>query len=118
MKAVVGKSERATVIRDHAIALVKSRGRFEPLIEGLNILVGTIDGFTIAYRTPFQQRHLISDGEKYQRAQSGTLVEADFALDIHHAGKVLNIEWNEAGEIDIRSFKRGEWEGRLLSISA
>jgi len=39
-----------------------------------------------------------------------------FGLDIWGAqGKVLNVEWNDQGEILIVSFKRGDWEEEILA---
>ncbi len=32
-------------------------------------------------------------------------------------GEVLNVHWNEEGEIEIISFKRGDWEEEILGAA-
>ncbi|MER9875246.1 hypothetical protein [Mesorhizobium sp. M0195] len=70
----------------------------------------------ISYRTPFQKIHAPDDASKYQCAVLGIRAEnLPYGLDIHVKKKVMNIEWDDQGEIDIRSFRRGAWEEELLS---
>jgi hypothetical protein len=39
-----------------------------------------------------------------------------FGLDVWgKVGKVLNVHWNEYGQIEIVSFKRGDWEEEILA---
>jgi hypothetical protein len=41
-----------------------------------------------------------------------------YALDIWFARKkVLNVEWNDGGFIQIVSYRPGAWEGQLLSLA-
>ena len=37
-----------------------------------------------------------------------------YSLDILCGRKVFNIEWNDAGEVQLVSFKRGSWEETVL----
>jgi hypothetical protein len=39
---------------------------------------------------------------------------ADENLDINAPRKVLNIEWDDDGYVEVVSYKRGDWEASLL----
>jgi hypothetical protein len=41
-----------------------------------------------------------------------------YGLDVYWPKKVLVIEWNDAGEVRIVGFRRGEWEGKLIALAS
>lgn len=97
------------------------------------------DGITILF-TPHGARH--SDEQKYQAALARQKGEKphdfSYGLDIYvpaqivhrlsldpktnavvmstkrHGGKVLNIMWGDNGNVHLCSFKRGDWERKLV----
>ncbi|OIQ63030.1 hypothetical protein GALL_554350 [mine drainage metagenome] len=112
-------------MRAAALALIKARpqwitisGRRCPTYEG--------DGLRIIHYTPFQGLHLSqpsmpalaagsSDQEKFRAATLfQRFKQPGSGLNIWSGGKkVLNIVWDGDGEIEVVSFKRGDWERKL-----
>ena len=61
---------------------------------------GNLDRYAVAVRMSQSKRHL------------------GFGLDVWgKVGKVLNVHWNEYGQIEIVSFKRGDWEDEILGAA-
>jgi hypothetical protein len=59
---------------------------------------GNLDRYAVAVRMSQSKRHL------------------GFGLDVWgKVGKVLNVHWNDYGQIEIVSFKRGDWEEEILA---
>ena len=114
----------AIEIRNRVLKRLKSEGKFEQTNIG-PVLCWATDGFSATYRTPFQkipESHPDSDDAKYQIALLKQLlsrpVNLPYGLDLHAAsvrGKVMNIEWDDNGHVEVVSFHRGEWERDLLS---
>ncbi len=80
------------------------------------------DELLLAHRTPFLKLPPVPETVKYLAAQTekrpGNL---GYGLDIWDrsgVGKVLNIEWDDSGTIELVSFRRGDWEKKVLSWSA
>jgi hypothetical protein len=114
----------AIEIRNRVLERLKSEGKFEQTNIG-PVLYWATDGFSATYRTPFQKLskdHPDSDDAKYQlsllKQLRGRPVNLPYGLDIHAASvsrKVMDIEWDENGHVEVVSFHRGEWEKDLLS---
>ena len=77
-----------------------------------------IGDVTISYRTPFQPLPPLSQFMRYQIARLGGKESLPYGLDIWFAHKkVLNVEWNDEGLIEIISYRPGEWEDQLSPFS-
>jgi hypothetical protein len=113
----------AIEIRNRVLKRLKSEGKFEQTNIG-PVLCWAADGFSATYRTPFQKLskdHPNSDDAKYQLALlkqlRGRPTNLAYGLDLHAAsvrGKVMHIEWDENGHVEVVSFHRGEWERDLI----
>ena len=103
------RKDRALKLRDKALKLVQSKGKLSPLLTGKRVLFKTLtyqSGYLqIHYRSPFEP--LPDDAEI-----------APYGLDVYWPKKVLVIEWNDAGEVRIVEFRRGEWEGKLIALAS
>lgn len=108
----MSKLDDAIRIRNHAIGLIRSHcGQWDKF--GYTTKIGDA---IISYRTPFQKMPQPDEYSKYWCTVHGKRAEnLPYGLDIHVKSKVMNIEWNDQGEVDIRSFRRGAWEEELLS---
>lgn len=114
------KLTRATELRDIALQLLASAGTW---VESrrqdgtpVRCLEFRRDGITIIYRTPFQKVFSEpSDSLKYRAALLGLDCKTNlpYGLDIWSGRKVMNIEWDDRGRVDLVSFKRGPWEQHL-----
>jgi hypothetical protein len=114
------KIARAIQLRDAALDLIK-RSKQRPS-KGIVSFDG--DGFHGIYRTLFFRLPATTDRFKYSAALHGrTLhrgsINLPYGLDIWQCGgrKVLNIEWDEKGIVELVSYKPGDWEAALLPLS-
>jgi hypothetical protein len=102
------KKDRAIKLRDKALKVVRSKGQLSPLLTGKTVVFKTLtyhSGYLqIHYRAPFEPIH--------DRAIM------PYGLDVYWPKKVLNIEWDDAGEVRVVGFRRGEWEGKLAALAA
>jgi hypothetical protein len=125
----IGKAnkERAMELRDIALAIVRARGSWEPIYlakqpgrakQIIHRALSFKDGeLSIAYRTPFQRLPPLPQRVKVIAAMTNMPIEElPYGLDIWCPRKVLNIEWDAAGEVRIANFKRGKWELKLEAI--
>ncbi len=114
------KRTRAIELRDLALAVVKARGAWQK-IGNENSLMFDNGNLCIAYRSPFQKIPQ-SSGEVARKAMEyGVMIPGNLphGLDIWlPSGKVLNIEWSDAGEIHLASYKAGPWEQELEELAA
>ena len=77
-------------IREKAVKIISKHGVLGPF--GSSASVGAL---RISLRTPFQKLPTV----------------LPYGLDIwDEHRKVLNVEWDEAGAVDVVSYKPGEWE--------
>ena len=69
---------------------------------------------SVAYRTPFQPLPKAPDGLRYMRALVGGRDNLPYGLDVWTIEKkVLNLEWDDADNVEIISYKPGDWENDL-----
>ena len=112
--------DSALQIRDSALVILRAKGSFED--NGIGPMMDwQKDGLHMSYRTPFQKLPPTPDLLKYMAAIDGKHLEnLSYGLDIwdhEYGGKVLNIEWNDKGDVQLVSFRRGAWEARVLAFS-
>lgn len=119
------KLTRATELRDAALHFLALAGTWAESRRQDGTIVRFLefrgDGISVMYRTPFQKVFSApSDSRKYLAALLGVDCEKNlpYGLDIFVGRKVLNIEWDNKGRIDLVSFKRGEWETRLEGLAS
>lgn len=89
------------------------------------VLEANIGSINLIHRTPFQRLPQTSEKMMYevslfeQRTGKRVPRNLEYGLDISLRTKVMNIEWSmEDREVDLVSFKRGDWEGELISYAS
>ena len=96
--------------------------KLKPAIGGLKLMMFQDRDLSIYYRTPFQQLpgNAAPQDAKYLAAMRGkpSPNTLSYGLDIWCPAKVLNIEWDDKGRIDVRSYRPGDWEHRLMPPDA
>lgn len=111
---------RILELREAALAIVKNRGAWED-VSGMKFLGATIGSISIGHRGRFQRLPQISSQVKYLAALHGLPVRMNlpYGLDIWMTGegKVLNLEWDDAGAFELVSYRRGIWEDELLGVA-
>jgi hypothetical protein len=72
--------------------------------------------FRFSHRTPFNK---LPGGTYDSALAEQTKLNLAYGLDIWFSGerhKVMNIEWEDGGRVDLVSFKRGTWEDLFLAM--
>jgi hypothetical protein len=109
------KLDIALVIRDKALEIVKASGVWQDA-GSMKFLVADHENLKIVYRTPFQKFPQPSQDDKYLMAQMGVRGNLPYGLDIFvDSKKVMNLEWDDSGQVDLVSFKRGDWKAAFTS---
>jgi hypothetical protein len=115
------KRARIEALRSDALRIVKEVGSWTQVRVGdrdCALKGAEIGDVKILLRTPFQPLPPASQFLRYQDAVLGSKENLPYALDIWFARKkVLNVEWNDGGFIQIVSYRPGAWEGQLLSLA-
>jgi hypothetical protein len=112
---------RALELRAVALNLVRAHGRWESAknLVDCKFLFAEMGGFKILHSTPFMRLPEPPDWFKYGRALAGRPAMLPYGLNIwaDGGGKVLFLEWDDKGPVNLVSFRRGEWEAALLSLT-
>lgn len=117
--------EAAVFIRDAALIKIRAEGEFENL-QNFDPMLSWDAPKELGYnmhmslRSPFQKLPPQSPKLVKQRALSGLYqrrkVNLPWGLNIWTGRKALNIEWDEqTDQVDLVSFRRGDWENAVLS---
>src|SRR5690242_19244808 len=117
----VGRKRRecAIQLRDLAVAIVRHRGSWYSWAgkrgNEFRSLQYRADELCIAYRTPFQPPPSVPDYIKYMAAayDLGAPRNLPYGIDVWSPRKVLNIEWEDGGEIRVVSYRPGQWEEHI-----
>ena len=104
----------ALEMRDVGLAVLKMAGKPEPGMG--NNVAATRGTVMLSVRTPFsEQGPEPAEYHKYLGATIGLVPPKNlpYGLDIWAPKKVLNIEWNDHGDVLLVSFKPGAWQWEL-----
>jgi hypothetical protein len=127
MKARMTKGAKlahALLLRDGALTVLRRMGVWETIaVRGagdMKVLSARIGSLDILYRTPFQQMPQPDDTLKYRAAQLGLTSPKNlpYGLDIWAPKKVLNIEWDDKGNVALVTLRPGAWELELTTTLA
>jgi hypothetical protein len=107
------KLSRVKEVRDHALRLLKAHGEWKGSGDQKH-LGAKIGNVSLSYRTPFQPLPEISEQLRYMQALLKGKDNLPYGMDVwSNRKKVLNLEWADDGEVDVISYKPGEWESAL-----
>jgi hypothetical protein len=114
------KLARAVKLRDAAIAVVRRCGRWETDRTGkIKIMGARTDAIQIIYRTAFRQIMDDQSKQKYLATLYGISPRQNlpYGLDIWTPTKVLNIEWDDKGNVELVRFRPGGWEAQSFAAA-
>jgi hypothetical protein len=86
----------------------------------MKFLSGGLGRLHISYRnTPFQNAPWADGLLRYRAAQLGLTVPQSlpYGLDVWAPKKVLNIEWDDKGNVALVSLRPGAWETELITLA-
>ena len=98
--------------RDAALVLLRLKGEW--MARGdIPFLMLMAPGLTLALRTPFQRLPRETERAKYMRALEGERTSLPYSLEVWAPKRVLDIEWDDAGTVELIGYDPGEWESRI-----
>jgi hypothetical protein len=103
------------LIRDRALKIVRESGR--PVTAGpLKLIQASLGDLKIILRTPFSGKSPEPVAPSYLHAlvKQYASPSLPYGLDIFAPKKVLNVEWDANDELQVISFRRGDWEHQLV----
>jgi hypothetical protein len=118
-----------TSIRDAAVHMIRSKGSWEMVRvrgEQKPVLSYQVGSLSMLLTTPFQKFHMEppsiptrieGDAARYGAAvlMSQRRRPLGYLLDVWgDGGKMLNVHWDDDGNMEIVSFKHGNWEEEIL----
>ena len=109
------RTARALAIRDHLLPLIRARGAIHESSEsGLRVVVWRTGRFDFLLRSPFAP---LPDAAPKSYAEAP--FQLPWGLDVvQHGRKVLRLQWDGAGRVEVISFNRGRWEAEALAMGA
>lgn len=110
------RRERVTLLRDAAMRVVRSKGIWDLRSEPPFLCFESSE-LRLNYRGP-QEFFGLPDISYNDLLSKRFPNSRRFGLDVYGTGhKTMNLEWDDDGEVEIVSFKRGAWEEVLLSLA-
>ena len=112
--------ERALQVRDQAVAFLKAHGQWQHTAHGPKVLTAQKGTLRLVLRTPFK----LLPRPKPTTREGALLAERapnlPYGLDIWQrpAGKVLNIEWDDNGAVELIGFMAGAWDAEFPVTSS
>ena len=121
LKLVSSGDDRALLIRDRLLPLVRGRGTLE-LQRGPVRLVALRTGpWTIEHWTPFGELspgEASSPGYRHAVERQRTRPDLPYGLDLWRDGaRVLGVLWSDEGAAEVAAFVRGPWEDEALALT-
>ena len=112
------RTARALAIRDHLLPLIRVQGAMEEIGgSGLRMVMWKAGRFAFALRSPFNPLpNTALDSFRAALAKQRANPVLPWGLDVWHGHKVLSLQWDDAGRVDVVSFTRGPWEDEALAL--
>ena len=109
--------DAALRVRDAALMKMRVEGLWEVTNIG-RVLMWKQMGLRMVFRTPFNKLPQIPEHIKYLAAETGrSPINLNYGLDIWFNDKnVLKIEWDDSERVRLTSFRRGDWERKVLAF--
>jgi hypothetical protein len=112
------RTAQAIALRDHVIKLMEGNSKLVTL-GLLKVQTWKRGRFHATLTTPFNplhEREAVAPGYVHTIARQGAPKPMPYELSLWAGSKVLLMEWEQGGEVRIVTFKRGDWEERLLAL--
>lgn len=109
--------KHALETRDAALIVLRAKGEW--MARGdIPFLMLMELGLTLALRTPFQRLPRETERTKYMRALEGERTSLPYGLEVWAPKRVLDVEWDDAGTVELIGYDPGEWEWRIRAAAA
>jgi len=120
LKLVALGDDRALVIRDHLLPLVRARGTLEVQRGPVRRVVLRLDPWSVEHWTPFCDlfpEEASSPGYRHAVTRQHTRPDLPYGLAVRCDGAtVLRVLWADGGACEVVAFVRGSWEDEALAL--
>jgi len=106
--------ERITRLKEEALLVLRERGEWKDIKGAGKMLGASVGNLRMVMHTPFSRVPELTSQMKYIAATDNKPI-LPYGMDIWAEKKVLSIEWNEEGALNVISFKPGDWEMALTA---
>ena len=119
LRLVSSGDDRALVIRDHLVSLVREHGTLELQRGPVRLVVLRTGPWSVEHWTPFADLasgEASSPGYRHALARQYARPDLSYGLDVWRDGaKVLSVLWADGGAFEVAAFARGAWEDEALA---
>ncbi|MBV8590211.1 MAG: hypothetical protein JO212_09150 [Acetobacteraceae bacterium] len=120
LRLVASNDDRALVIRDHLLRLIRARGTLEDLHGPVRAVVLKMGPWGFVHWTPFNELlpgEALSPGYRHALERQRVVPTLPYGLQvIWHGTKVLNLLWGDNEHFAVATFIRGYWEEEALKL--
>ena len=121
LKLVSSGDDRALLIRDRLLPLVRGRGTLELQRGPVQLVVLRTGPWTVEHWTPFGELspgEASSPGYRHAVERQRTRPDLPYGLDLWRDGaRVLGVLWSDDGASEVVAFVRGPWEDEALALA-
>jgi hypothetical protein len=112
------RTAQAIALRDHVIKLMEGNSKLVTLglLKVQTWKRGRFHATLTTPSTPLHEREAAAPGYVHTIARQGAPKPMPYELSLWAGSKVLLMEREQGGEVQIVTFKRGDWEERLLAL--
>src|SRR6185437_4619722 len=119
LELVASNDDRALVIRDHLLPLVRRDGVLEVQRGLVRMISFEQPPWIVRHWTPFnelQPGEASSPGYRHAVERQRAAPDLPYGLEVWHGVKVLRMLWADDGRCQVESFIRGPWEDLALAL--
>jgi hypothetical protein len=119
LKLVSSGDDRALVIRDHVLPLIREHGMLEVQHGPVRVITLRMHPWMFTHWTPFNElssEEASSPGYRHALARQHARPDMPYGLDVWRGAKVLSVLWAERGDFEVLCFVRGPWEDQVLAL--
>ena len=112
------RTAQAIALRDHVMRLMEGNSKVVTLGQA-KVHTWKRGRFHATVNTPvnpLHKREAAGPGFVHAIARQGAPKPMPYELSLWAGSKVLLMDWEQGGEVRIVTFKRGDWEQRLLAL--
>jgi len=117
---------RALELRDAALKIVRCSGTWDDInvdparLPNMRLLDASLGNLRISHRIPFQRLPELHARLKHVADRDGLIMPENlpYGLDVWALKeKVLDIEWDDSGSVELVTLRRGPWETGLIAAA-
>ena len=116
---VSSSDDRAMVIRDHLLTVVRKRGRLQIQRGPLRQIVFETGPWIVNHWTPFNAlapEEASSPAYRHALERQHTRPDLPYGLDVWHREMLFRMLWSDQGLSEVVIFVRGSWEEEVLKL--